>query len=371
MGSQISRRGFIAAAAGIAALAGTACATNGGGSVSGSGSASGLGADSSARVFDTFDLHCDTIDILGMAKHKPYSEFDNKCVGTLSSNNAQVSADRMGPARWVQCYAIWIPNTAGEDATDVKPIDWYREAALWFKKQMEECADRFTQVRDFSEISAILDEGKVPAILTVENASCLEEGVGIVDEFAKDGVLMASLTFDGKNALGCGVDNADEGLTDLGRQCIAALEDHGITLDVSHLNDKSFWELDALAAKPYIASHSNARAVCKNSRNLTDDMFNAIMQRGGIVGLNFSDGYVQDGGNNYDFEQLAKHIHHWLDLGGEDVIALGSDRDGSWPPHWIADVSSQESLYQRFVDEFSVSTAHKLFFENAMNFFGA
>lgn len=320
----------------------------------------------------TIDLHADTIDVLGMVAHAPYSTFKNKFSGDLAVNNAQISADRMGNVQWVQCYAIWLPDDNSEseiEKTDLGHVAWYREAVAWFKGQMEQHANRFAQVRIFADIPAILAEGKVPAILAVENAACLDEGIAMVDEFAQDGVMIAGITWNGRNVLGSGNNHVDESLTSLGKRYLAALEDHGIVADVSHLNEKGFWDVEELATRPYLATHSNARSVCDHLRNLTDKQFAAIAARGGVVGLNFHEGFVHEGGHVYTFEELAAHVDHWLELGGEDVIALGSDRDGSNVPTWLADCSAQSYLFKRFSERLGEPLTRKLFFENAMGFF--
>lgn len=363
--AKMTRRALLTGALGIGALTSVACTTKG--QSTGTGSPAGDGA----RPIESFDMHADTIDSLGMVGHKPYSGFHNKFSGTMASNNGQLSADRVGDVRWAQCYAVWIPDTEGEDAPDISTIDWYHEAVAWFKDQMEQYSDQFTQARSFADIPAILDEGKVAAILTIENSACLDAGIEVIDEFANDGVLIAGLTWNYKNALGSGNQYPDQGLTDFGKECVAAYESHGIVVDVSHLNEKGFWELDKIATKPYIATHSNARAVCDHARNLTDKQFSAIAERGGVVGLNLHEGFVRPEGYAYTFDELAAHVDHWLELGGEDVIALGSDRDGADVPTWVADCSSQTYLFDRFADRLGEDIARKLFFENAMRFFGS
>lgn len=364
--AKMTRRALLSGALGIGALANVACAATGQ-STAGGGPAS----EGAARTIESFDMHADTIDSLGMVARKPYSGFHNKFSGTMASNNGQVSADRMGDVRWAQCYAIWIPDTEGEDAPDISTIDWYHEAVAWFKDQMEQFSDQFTQARSFADIPSILDEGKVAAILTVENSACLDAGIEVIDEFANDGVLIAGLTWNYKNALGSGNQYPDQGLTDFGKQCVSAYESHGIVVDVSHLNEKSFWKLDEIATKPYIATHSNARAVCDHLRNLTDKQFSAIAERGGVVGLNLHQDFVRTEGYAYTFDELAAHVEHWIDLGGEDVIALGSDRDGADVPTWVADCSSQAYLFDRFAERLGEEVARKLFFENAMRFFNS
>lgn len=360
----ITRRALLGGTLGAMALAGAACSTP-------QTAQTADDAAASDGQLEFFDMHADTIDALGMVSHPPYTNFNDKFSGTLVRNNGQVSADRIGNARWVQCYAIWMPDNEGDEQADISAIDWYRESVAWFKGQMEECGDRIEQVRAFSDVPRILDEGKVAAVLTVENAACLDAGIEVVDEFVNDGVLIAGLTWNYRNALGAGNNYPDEGLTDLGKEYLAALEERGIVADVSHLNEKGFWELESLATKPYIATHSNARSVCNHLRNLTDDQFRAIANRGGVVGLNFNDAFVREGGTAYTFDELASHIEHWLDLDGEDVVAFGSDRDGSTIPSWLADCSSQAYLFERFSERFGEQVARKLFFENAARFFGA
>ena len=358
---KTSRRTLLAGMAGAIALAGTACTTP----------ADEAQQDGAGLPIDSFDMHADTIDALGMASHAPISGYDDIFTGSLADTNAQVSANRMGGVRWAQCYAIWIPDAEGEDQGDIPAIDWYREGVAWFKQQMEDHADTFTQVRKFSDIPSILDDGKVAAILTVENAACLDAGLEVVDEFAQDGVLIAGVTWNYKNVLGSGNEYPDQGLTQLGKEYVAALEEHGIVADVSHLNEKGFWELDEIATKPYVATHSNARSVCDHLRNLTDDQFRALTARGGVVGLNFHDEFVHEGGHVYTFDGLSAHVDHWLSLGGEDHIALGGDRDGADIPTWLADCSSHHALFEAFEGRFGNDIARKLFFENALRFFGA
>ena len=366
---NISRRTLLAGMAGAIALVGTACEAAAGNSQEDS-SPAGETTDPRPPVY-SFDMHADTIDALGMISHTPYANFNNKYSGSFMDTNAQISANRLSGMRWAQCYAIWIPDAEGDEQSDIPAIEWYREGVAWFKQQMEEHSDTFTQVRKFSDIPSILDEGKVAAILTVENAACLDAGIEVVDEFERDGVLIAGVTWNYQNALGSGNVYPDQGLSQLGREYITALENHGIVADVSHLNEKGFWELDEIATKPYVATHSNARSVCNHLRNLTDEQFGALTGRGGLVGLNFHEGFVHEGGYVYTFDELAAHVDHWLSLGGEDHIALGSDRDGADIPTWLADCSAQRYLFNRFEERFGQDIARKLFYENAMRFFSS
>ncbi|MDO5709077.1 MAG: membrane dipeptidase, partial [Coriobacteriales bacterium] len=149
-------------------------------------------------------------------------------------------------------------------------------------------------------------------------------------------------------------------------------EDRRIVVDVSHLNDVGFWDLMRVVRRPIAASHSNLRAVCGHRRNLTDDQFRAIVDGGGIVGLNYCIEFVCDGAarpHDVSFEALSAHIERFLDLGGEQAIALGSDFDGCTTPDWLDTAEKNTGFYQRVVGRFGTTIANRLFFENARAFF--
>lgn len=329
-----------------------------------------MASDDADRSIRFFDLHADTVDTLCMSEYEPYASVDSSEVheGTLASTDACVSANRMGEVQWAQCYAIWTPD----ECPSVSHLEFYRHGAKFFHEQMDECKDVVMQVRKGSEIMEALDAGKVAALLTVENSVAIDQDnmLDVVDEFDRDGVLMCGLTWNGANALAGGA-STDLGLTDLGREYIRELEARHKVVDVSHLCDKSLQDVLDVAARPVVASHSNSRAICGVPRNLTDDQFKAMAERGGLVGLNLCTWFVHSGEGDYDVDQLCTHVEHWLDLGGEDVVAFGSDRDGSGIPAWIADCSHQGELYGKMAKKFGGEVTRKLFFENALAFFQA
>ena len=372
MGSSVSRRSFFACLAGSAALGLSACVsgTSDGQSdvhlVAHSSEEYVSDSISSDEVIRSFDLHCDTIDTLCMHDLEPYASVDNgeNHDGDLESTDASISYDRMNDVRWAQCYAVWTPD----DCPSVSHLDFYRRGAAYFHEQMELHKEHFTRVTDGRKIQKTVDDGKVAAILTIENSCALEEGIEVLDEFERDGVMVCGLTWNGQNAVAGGA-YSNVGLSALGREYVAELEQRRMIVDVSHLSDKGFWELEELAKRPYIATHSNSRSVCDHPRNLTDDQFKAIRDRGGLVGLAFFCDFVRGDGRDYEFEELMGHVERWLDLGGEDVICLGSDRDGSRLPDWIRDCSTQGSLFAKASRHLGKEIAHKLFFSNAAEFF--
>lgn len=136
---------------------------------------------------------------------------------------------------------------------------------------------------------------------------------------------MVTLTWNDDNPL-AGSHKTGGGLTEQGREFVRQAQHPHMALDVSHLSEQAFWELVDMTQGPVSASHSNARALCGHSRNLTDEQFRAICQTGGVAGLNLYTEFLGDG--PVTLETVCRHVLHWLELGGEHHIALGGDLDG-------------------------------------------
>ncbi len=318
-----------------------------------------------------FDLHCDTLDTIAMHDWEPYSGEHPVNHGTLAANDGALAMERTGRP-WAQNYAIWVPNYEYQK----DPLGFYRAGAAAFAEQMTLLADVAEQVRDGREVSRVLGQGKVAAMLAVENAAPMDEGgLAMVDEFVRDGVKTVTLTWNGENSLGGGI-GSHEGLSAFGREAVAAMERERIVVDCSHLSDESFADLLACAKRPFVATHSNARAICSHPRNLTDEMFRAIADRGGLVGLNYYRAFITDrsegaapADGEVTFDELAAHVEHWLDLGGEDVVALGSDFDGADVPAWIDACEKVGDLRARMVERLGEELVEKLFWRNALAFY--
>jgi membrane dipeptidase len=106
------------------------------------------------------------------------------------------------------------------------------------------------------------------------------------------------------------------------------MEEQGIIVDVSHLSDAGFWDVAAITKNPFVASHSNARSICPHKRNLSDAQIRTIGERGGVIGLNFADDFLEKDPTNLTWDSFIRNIKHMIKMGGEDVLALGSDFDG-------------------------------------------
>ena len=165
--------------------------------------------------------------------------------------------------------------------------------------------------------------------------------------------------------------NLTGGLTGKGREMVAEMEGLGIIPDVSHLSDAGFYDVLEVTKKPFVASHSNARAVCPNVRNMTDDMIRRLAGRGGVMGLNFCADFLEEKPlgekNPGTVEAVVRHARHIADVGGVEVLGLGSDFDGIDTNEGLPGVQSMEKLWHALHEAgFSEDALDKVFYGNVL-----
>ena len=166
-------------------------------------------------------------------------------------------------------------------------------------------------------------------ILAVEDARLLGNSRERLPRLAECGVAILTLLWRGETVIG-GAFDTNRGLTSFGRDILSDCFDLGIHPDLSHASENAFWEAAETAAarrRPLLATHSNARAVCPHPRNLYDDQFVAIQRGGGLVGLCLCPEHLT-AARDATLADAVRHLEHWLALGGEDTVALGTDFDG-------------------------------------------
>ena len=137
------------------------------------------------------------------------------------------------------------------------------------------------------------------------------------------------------------------GLTDAGRELVRECNRLGVLIDLSHINEKGFWDVAELSEAPLVATHSNAHALCPASRNLTDGQLDAIRDSDGMVGVNFAVAFLrEDGGESEDtpLETVVRHVDYLVERVGIDRVGFGSDFDGAKVPKGIGDVSGLPNL---------------------------
>ncbi len=254
-----------------------------------------------------FDAHCDTLCYIA------------DCGGTILKNNYHIDKERMMRYKaYTQVFACFIDPRYYDD-----PKARFEKLYGTFKEQ------------DFSGITPILSlEGGEPI-----------ESLEDVDYLGECGVKCIALTWNYTNKIAGGMSDSDAGLTPFGKAVIRRMEDLGILVDVSHLNDRSFYDVAKIATRPIIATHSNSRSICKNMRNITDDMFKIIRDSGGVVGINMYPEFLSDDGIATS-DTATLHIRHFMSLDGEDAIGIGADFDGI--PSAPDDLNGCGELYRLF-----------------------
>ena len=237
------------------------------------------------KPYALIDLHCDT---LTDGKYTSTGKLD-----TLDDPERVLSLSCIPEGvHWAQFYAVFIPDEVrGQEA-----IDYYEFNRDSFYRQMNKFNNRVMPCRTANEMKAAWAAGKVAAFLTIENGSAIAGDLKRVKLLADDGVRAITLVWNGENELGSG-HTTDHGLSDFGKVAVGELENQGIIVDISHLNDSGFDDLLKVAKKPFMATHSNARAVCSHKRNLTDEMIKEMVHRDCLIGLNYFIKFIKDDGN--------------------------------------------------------------------------
>lgn len=296
-----------------------------------------------------FDLHCDTI-----------YECYHKNLG-LRNNGLQIDYNKSQLSSHIQSYALWpSDNYVGDDAFDIT------------KKLAETLIDRLkkesiTQIKTKEDLIAC--ENTLGGMMTIENCSAFNGNLENIKYFADLGVKIATITWNGENQLGYGVGTEDKGLKDFGKDAIKEMEANNIVLDISHAGIKLFEDVCENSTKPFIATHSNAKALCDNRRNLADWQFAEIKNRGGLVGINFYTEFLNPVEEKASCEDIFAHAEYFLSLGGENIVAMGSDFDGADMPKDLVGIEGIGNLYEVFLrHNYSEELIEKIFFYNAYNF---
>lgn len=225
-------------------------------------------------------------------------------------------------------------------------------------------------VRDTQELNYAVENGLSASILAIEGGGGLLPGSPEIDLLYRMGLRVMSLCWDSNELATSAWDSEDHGLTKEGRELAEILGSYGIILDVSHLSDKSFYDLMEVTPYPVIATHSNFRDVCHSPRNLTLDMARKIAARGGIIGLNIYPAFLSDSGKA-DKSDIYRHVDYALEKLGEDVLCFGCDIDGieAYPEGFDDDSSIHDRLVDILLERYSESVVEKIAGENAINFF--
>lgn len=267
--------------------------------------------------FPVFDLHCDTV--LGLMGE------DLAASGSLRKNDLHIDLERAKTLPgYVQCFACF--TTTAEDLPAGRTVEdvFERELSV-LMRELNANHDIIRQAFTANDIEENMTNGIMSAVLSIEGPAGFGFDPSLLENLYQIGFRISTLGWNEKNVL-CGSNVTGGGLTDLGREYVKEAQRLGMIIDVSHISDEAFWDIMNITDAPIIASHSNSREVCNIPRNLSDDMFRAICETGGVAGLNLYADFI---GGAKDLDACCDHIFHFLDIDTQGIhIALGGDLDG-------------------------------------------
>ncbi len=298
------------------------------------------------------DLHCDTLDVLLEQKTKGIHY-------NLYKREGHLDIERMLQSGYLlQCFAAFVYMSQVDS-----PYKQGKRLTQLYKQLCAEYSSYIAPMHHFEDIGKNAANGLITAMLTIEEGGVLEGSLERLREFYEDGVRMITLTWNFPNEIGFPgcleewpvpeadlahwkVTGAYPGLTKKGIEIVETMEEKGIIVDVSHLSDAGFWDVASITKKPFLASHSDARAMCGHKRNLSDSQIRIIAERGGIIGLNYCDEFLENNPADIRMDSFIRHIHHIINVGGEEVLALGSDFDGIDTNPVLPHVGSLPNLFE-------------------------
>ncbi|HOG00183.1 MAG: Membrane dipeptidase (Peptidase family M19) [Firmicutes bacterium ADurb.Bin248] len=271
------------------------------------------------------DLHCDTV-VCEVMKSGGKKHLRANPGGDLDLLRLQKAGSL------VQAFALFIskePAKHGYVQTDLGPWEFYLRAAELYERELAGNADLLAPVLKYEDVAKNASAGKIGALLTIEDGAPLEGDLARLEQMHRRGVRLITLTWNHENSLGFpNAVDPEKGLKPFGFAALERMNGLGVIPDVSHLSDAGFWDVAGHTKKPFVASHSNARALCPSMRNLTDAMLRALAEKGGVAGLNFAADFLVENGRLTTIRDIVRHARHIADVAGAETVALGSDFDG-------------------------------------------
>lgn len=307
--------------------------------------------------FPVFDFHCDTaLVLLGD---------DRNQAGSLRKNSGHIDLERAGKlGGYAQCFACFTTDLP-EILKGISPIVLFERELATIQREMDKNSDMISIVYSTEEIEENRAAGKMSAILTLEGTAGIDYNPALLEDLWAIGFRVSSLGWNERNPL-TGSNVTGGGLTDLGREYVKEAQRLGMRVDVSHISDEGFWDIMKITNAPILATHSNSRAVFDHSRNITDDMFRAIRETGGVAGYNTCREFT---GEPSDLDTICDHILHFMELDPDGKhIALGGDLDGvDAMPDGFEGVQSYPALARKLLDRgLTEENVMDIFWNNAI-----
>lgn len=304
------------------------------------------------------DLHCDTILECHLSKGQHGLRQSGLCVDLEKLKTADSMA---------QVFALYVDM----ESTD-NPMQYCLDLLDLFYNELEKNRETIGFAATAQDIEQNRKQGKMSAMLAIEEGAALNGSISNLRNFYRLGVRFLTLTWNYINQLGYPnfkFEHQHKGLTEFGMEVVEEMNRLGMLIDVSHLSDGGFYDVARLSKKPFVATHSNARDCTHHPRNLTDDMIKLLAEKGGVMGLNFESFFLNEGvPTTYSsIQDMLRHLTHIKNIGGIEVMAVGTDFDGTTHTAEIAHIGEMDKLAQAMKKNgFSEHEIDRIYYGNAL-----
>lgn len=341
-------------------------------------------------MIPVFDGHLDSLQVAYLPDDNPRSLIEESNQGHFDLPRARRGNFAGG------MFAIFVPSTLkrngdrtvfpGKEDAKLRPVKW--DDAEKIAKRGIECLYRFAEdsagrlqvAQSAKDVINNMKENVISAILHFEGAEPIAPDLTNIEDYYKAGVRSLGIVWSRANAFGHGVNfqfpgtpDTGPGLTDAGKELVRVCNQLGIIVDLSHLNENGFWDVQQLSDAPLVATHSCMHTVTPLSRNLTDRQLDAIRDSNGIVGINFCTAFLRKDAKltpDTPVEEIVRHISYAIDRMGFEHVAIGTDFDGALIPSGIGDVSGLPNLIKALFDRgFDEASVRKIAYKNWLRIF--
>lgn len=303
------------------------------------------------------DMHCDTL-IEGWRKpERSFYDGDTSINLKLLKENGSL----------LQFFAMYLSRN------EMKTMDSYdilKGIYGYYQTQMEKYSDIIKPVYSAQDVLENEKKGLLSSLLTVEDGVFIDGKIERVQEVYDMGVRLITLMWNFENSVGFPCSDDPEahlkGLKPFGIEVVEKMNELGMIIDVSHMSEGGFYDVARYSKKPFVASHSCARALCNHRRNLTDDQLKTIGNAGGIAGVNFECSFLKEGSNRATYDQIIEHLLYMKDKAGVDAVGFGSDFDGIDDNGELENYSGFTTLLERMEGKFTYDEIDKICRENAL-----
>ena len=305
------------------------------------------------------DLHCDTVA-------KLYADSSQN----LASNNLSVDLQKLADTdSMAQVFALFI---------NMEKVDSPAATAFAMleilKKELENNDDRIAWAGTAEDVLRNDAESRMSALIALEEGGILEGSIDNLRSFYEKGARFITLTWNYPNQIGFphGEEHGHKGLTPFGFTVLEELNRLGMIADVSHLSEGGFWDVAKHCKTPFMATHSNCRALRDHTRNLTDEQIRALADKGGVMGISVVKNFLKDGEDEGRPEAMVAHIRHAHAVGGLDVLAIGTDFDGTSTNHEFARIDDLNKIEPMLRQAgYTTDMLEKIYWRNALRVMGS